>query len=112
MVEMNIKIKAIIYKYTGIYLAKKERDNYIYTNEFWESFGELYNMHEDMSTETTYGLIIGMWKSNNGFTRPISFIRFKDPRWLFIPIAWFTTLFKVIKWDIQGIYHKLRKENE
>ena len=59
-----LKIKAKIYQYTGIYLAKKEEDKHV------ESVGG-----------DKFGLKRGIWQCNHGFTRyAIVNTKFYPPR--------------------------------
>ena len=53
----KLKIKAKIYQYTGIYLAKKEEQAYV---DQWVKSGHNIDKFGE-------GLIRGMWQSNNGF---------------------------------------------
>jgi hypothetical protein len=61
---MNLKLKAKIYQYTGIYLAQKEEQEFINTS------------YENMGKHPT-GLLVGLWQANCGFTSHSSDFRFK-----------------------------------
>lgn len=68
---MTLKLKAKIYRYTGIYLAHKEENAYLDSIEFWESFQRMIaHPKHDMCLRNTAGLLIGIWQADHGFTRP------------------------------------------
>jgi hypothetical protein len=101
---MLLKIKAIIYKYTGIFLAHKEENEFMQSKEFWKNFNKIINHAEnDMSATEVQGLLIGSWQFQHGFYRPLLSLRYKKPAIVFIPLAAIATLFKVIKWDLQKL---------
>ena len=54
-----LKLKAKIYQYTGIYLAQKEEDEYLRSEE---AVSLLENNEYP-------GLVIGLWQAKHGFTR-------------------------------------------
>ena len=59
----NLKIKAKIYQYTGIYLAKREETiamNLLFYSGYYDKFDEEDKLFQE-DTE------IGMWQCNNGF---------------------------------------------
>src|SRR5580698_7258270 len=97
-----LKLKAIIYKYTGLFLAYKEEHEYVQSKEFWKSFIKV-STSNDMDLRNTQGLLIGMWQAKHGFGRPISFLRFKKrkPQWLWDLLDWFIVFFIVLKWDVK-----------
>lgn len=69
----KLKLKSLIYKKTGIYLADKEELEYIKSKEFWKIFLKMAkNPKNDMGFRDIQGLLIGMWQANHGFCRPIS----------------------------------------
>ena len=67
-----LKLKAFIYKKTGIYLAHKEENDYINSYEYWEQFEKFLDPEVGLTLAGTHGLVIGVWQANNGFTRPLS----------------------------------------
>lgn len=68
---MILKIKAKIYQYFGVYLAKKEEDAYI----DW-ALGSDFDGYEK-------SLAIGLWQAKNGFTSmlPRRTRRFRATKW-------------------------------
>lgn len=103
-----IKLKALIYRYTGVYLAHKEENEYLTSKEYWKSLIKLLkskdkDLRKPMNAQD---LLIGIWQSDHGFHRPMSFISFKEPQWLFRPIAWFVDFYTVLKWDIMSFFRR------
>lgn len=105
-----IKLKAIIYKYTGLYLAHREELEYITSDECWKFLTKIAkNKKNDMTAKTAQGLSIGLWQADNGFARPMSiFFRLtysSNPykQAVFKTLNWFATLALVVKWDIQRL---------
>jgi hypothetical protein len=67
---MIIKIKAWIYRRTGIYLAHKEELEYITSKIFWKKFMRIVKQKDnDMSPRDIQGLLIGSWQCDYGFYR-------------------------------------------
>jgi hypothetical protein len=54
-----LKLKAKIYQYTGIYLAQKEEDEYLRSEE-------AISLLENNEYE---GLVIGLWQTKHGFVQ-------------------------------------------
>ena len=67
-----LKIKALIYYYTGIYLAHKEENEYLQSKEFWKSFAKLMNGKDKdfRNPQNAQGLLIGLWQAKHGLCRP------------------------------------------
>jgi hypothetical protein len=106
---MNLKLKSLIYRYTGVYLADHELREYINSPECKQSVTRrLSHPDNDMSLDEANDLAIGLWDCRYGFTRPLSLLRFKEPQSLFKVIGWFDELYTVIKWDIQDLMEKLK----
>jgi hypothetical protein len=117
-----LRFKAIVYKYTGVYLAHKEQCEYMNSDSYWKNMAQITKKNKDMGAKETNGLLIGMWQADYGFVRPGSFLKFKRPRVLWSIIGWFADLFIVLKWDAirlcRGIFplkadkpRKRRKKN-
>lgn len=67
---MFIKIKAFIYKKTGIYLAQKEELDYLKSKEFWKSFMKIASHKKnDLAPRDIQGILIGLWQVKHGFYR-------------------------------------------
>lgn len=68
---MSLKIKAAIFRYTGIFLAYKEQSEYLESDEFWTSYHNIaFNPENDMNASNIQGMLIGCWQANYGFYRP------------------------------------------
>lgn len=107
-----LKLKRLFYRYTGVYFGHKEENKYIDSKEYWDQFIKIAkNPKNDMSLRDIHGLMVGMWQTNNGFTRPSKWMRHwrKRPRFFFKFIFWFVDLYLVVKWDLEELYRKLRK---
>lgn len=105
---MILKLKALFYKYTGLYFASKEELDYITSNEFWKRLSKtLKHPKNDMSARNVQGLLIGLWQADHGFARPMASVgRFRKPKLFWKTVNWFATLLIVIKWDIKTIFRK------
>lgn len=66
---MILKIKAWIYRNTGIYLAHREENEYVESKQFWKVFRKLMKNNEDLGPEAAYGILVGAWQSEHGFYR-------------------------------------------
>lgn len=62
---MNLKLKAVIYRYTNIYLAKKEETEYLNSRHAENRIIELSSVIG--SYEMTREIIIGLWQAEHGF---------------------------------------------
>ena len=106
---MFLRVKAIIYRYTGIYLAETEENVYIQSKEFWKEWSRQFSHPEnDMHPRNIQGLMIGMWQANHGFTRPMSRLSFRSYKYrkLWNFLAWFEMFFTTLKWDIENLFKR------
>jgi hypothetical protein len=119
MKDFILKLKASIYRYTGVYLAHKEQADYVDSPEYWKQMAKiLKSPKNDMYPSDIHGLLIGSWQAHYGFARPIGpleWSRFRirvkyKYRFLSIPV-WFINNMVVnfisIKWDLQDLYKTL-----
>lgn len=98
---MTLKVKSHIYRYTGIFLAQKEQDAYLATQE--------------ITTENGRSLLTGMWQAKNGFARPMVtwhwMVRFSHPR--IYPVAKFLASIhaglRCLRWDLSDVFRKMKK---
>jgi hypothetical protein len=108
-----LKLKSHIYRYTGIYLAHKEENEYLQSKDFWNEFHKMKNHPKnDMDDENIQGLLVGLWQcgKNHNFTRPMVMwhwsFRFKYP--LLYPVAKFFADIhaglKALKCDIESLF--------
>lgn len=69
-----LKFKALVYWYTGIYLARKEENEYLQSKEFWKSLAKLLNGKDKdfQNPRNAQGLLLGLWQAKHGFARPRS----------------------------------------
>lgn len=96
-----LKLKAKIYRYTGLYLADKEKNDYIESEYFCKELTRAFIASNDMSLYTTFSLLIGMWECNHGFTRPTTHAK----RWYYpaIKVAQYVIEnYLSLKWDLQS----------
>lgn len=106
----SLKLKALIYKYTGWFFAYKEQSEFLESAKFWKQMRKaLKNKKNDMGPQALQGLFIGMWQVEHGFYRPASFLRFKRPRVFWRIVSWWVILCIVIRWDIENLIKKLDK---
>lgn len=64
---MILKIKAFIYRLTGIYLAEKEENEYITSDEFWDIMDSTED--PELDNRTVQKILIGSWQCKHGFYR-------------------------------------------
>lgn len=68
---VSLKVKSLIYRYTGFYLANKEESDYLKSKECWSEISRIVSSEEnDMSPRSIQGLLVGMWQCKHGFARP------------------------------------------
>lgn len=82
---MILKIKAKIYRLTGIYLAEKEELEYITSKKFWKSFTKMALKNPNMRFQIVQGMLIGLWQCKHGFYRKLSYyerIKWKVQKWI------------------------------
>ena len=66
-----LKLKSLIYRQTGIYLAHREELEYITSKECWQQFAKMYrNGDGSLLPRGIQGLLIGLWQVDHGFHRP------------------------------------------
>mgnify|MGYP000899084758 CR=1 FL=1 len=67
---MILKLKAFIYRKTGIYLAQKEENQYANSSEYMEAMISMVSHEEnDLSIESIHSILIGSWQAKYGFYR-------------------------------------------
>ena len=101
-----LKLKVIIYRYAGIYLAYKEELEYITSEPYWKRFMEIAADDDcDYSASDIQGILIGSWQAANGFTSHVTSYSFKRG---VIPkiINRVIIIYKNLKWDIQDLFRK------
>lgn len=103
----KLQLKSYIYKYTGWYLAHEEENDYLQSKEFWKELKKiLANPENDMSPRNASGLLLGLWQADHGFGRCMSNYKFKKPKLIFVPVAFFDEMLTMIKWDLKDMYRK------
>ena len=71
-----MKFKAFIYQHTGIYLANKEENKYMHSDEFWDSLGKMLES-PDFNMKEAHGILVGLWHLDHGFYRDYSYFKIK-----------------------------------
>lgn len=70
---MILRIKALIYRYTGIYLAYREEANLLASRAHRREFDRMYREYliskDNMHPLDIQGILIGSWQAKHGFTR-------------------------------------------
>lgn len=66
-----LKIKAAIYRYTGIDLTAPEKLKYIKSVEFSHNLVKMKRADKSMSVKNIIGLLIGGWEAENGIYRSL-----------------------------------------
>lgn len=116
MDTMSLKLKILIYRYFGLYLATREELDYITSRDFWKEWAKMdEHTDNDMTPRDIQGLLIGMWQAKYGFARPMSRFWGKKQRWnnvlwpFWKTLDWFVTLGTVIKWDLEKLFRRKSK---
>ena len=101
-----LKIKSIIYRYTNVYLAYKEENEYLTSKDFWVRHTEIMNDKDnDLDPMDAQGSLIGTWQANHNFATPCTPYSFKRgviSKIINRAIIIYTNL----KWDIQSLFRK------
>ncbi|NBO99736.1 MAG: hypothetical protein EBU90_06370 [Proteobacteria bacterium] len=112
MKKVILKLKSYIYKYTGIYLAHKEENEFLTSDEFWSQLKSIFKNNKSdcfySNPKNVQGLLVGMWQAKNGFSR------FYNPFMLktgFInkTINLFYAPLVTLKWDLKNLFLTLKK---
>jgi hypothetical protein len=105
---MTLKLKAVIYRWTGIFLAKREEAEYLQRSDTQAKILEWSaDLKMDMSYEDAVGLAKGLWHMRHGFHRPLSFLVFREPSWFWAPVARVHELSMLIRWKLQDVWKVL-----
>ncbi len=98
---MNLKTKGLIYRLSGVYLAKKEESEYIASKKAQDYIAYISGIPEnELTVEDATGLVIGLWQAEGKFHRPMSFIRFYRPSLFFRPLAWLIDCYRAIIYEL------------
>ena len=65
---MILKLKAFIYRHTGIYLAHKEQLAYMESQEYYDELNRI-SRRNMLRLYVASGILIGSWQAKHGFTR-------------------------------------------
>lgn len=104
-----LKLKSTLHRYTGIYLAHSELDEYLARPEVQQRIQTMQLFgDEPIDPELNKIILRKLWEADHGFTRPLSFLYFKRPRKFWAVIAWFVDFGTVLKWDLQRLIRKLK----
>jgi hypothetical protein len=106
-----LKIKAAIYRYTGIYFAHKEEIEYLTSKKFWNRYSKLAKSNKDLNSQTVQGILIGMWQVKHGFYRPYSKLNFSKKFHIRIA-SYLHESYKAIKFDLLEIKKDKVKNNK
>jgi len=105
---MNLKLKAKIYQYTGLYLAEAEERAHL---ELPTTKLQIFKIHgsetwEEPSLDDSKNIAIGLWQMKHGFHRPISFLKFDYPNKFGRTAAWVAEFWQVLCYDIRSLYER------
>jgi hypothetical protein len=111
-----LKLKSIIYRYLGIFLADREELEYVDSEIYWKQFMKIIKKKSnDMSPRDIHGLLIGSWQAHHGFARPIGPIRlhmfkykYKTIRPLVQLVENICILFIQLRWDALVAYRYVK----
>lgn len=104
---MNLRTKALIYKYTHIYLATAEEKQHL-AREMTLARAKRMAAEHGETIDTALAVECGMWQAQHGFVRPLSLLRFGRPYWLFDTLAWFHELYLVLKYDLKTLKKRVK----
>lgn len=93
---MNVlKLKAKLYQYTGIYLARKELNKYIESSDFSDEVRRMTSYDDGgpvFSEDDCKSLLIGSWEAHYGFHTFVSILPW--------PLSRLEIIFKQLKYDL------------
>ncbi len=98
-----LKLKSLIYRYLGIYLAYPEQAEYMESEEFWTQFMEfMAHNHREYTPTDAQDLLIGLWQAKHEFSRPMcpSLVG-RRPKAFWSVIEWIWCLYTTLKRDIE-----------
>lgn len=99
---MSLKTKARIYRWTAIYLASAEEYEYLNRADTRAKILAWANDPEmDMTYDDACGLATGLWHTQHGFFRPISFHSFNKPSWFWRPIGYICEFLILVRWALE-----------
>lgn len=75
-----LKLKAKVYQYTGLYLAKNEECSFLKSPKFWRSFNRIQDPEFRFNSAKAnvivnkeyQHILLYKWRTDNGFMRPVS----------------------------------------
>lgn len=97
----KLKLKSLVYRYTGVYLANKEEQKYMRSKPTQRRIKDL--SAELGSGDAARGIVIGMWQAKHGFTRPWS----PCQAWLWHPLSKLHISLLALKYDFQNLIRKI-----
>lgn len=101
---MSLKLKGIIYQFTGLYLATREECEYLKSEEFWDEFEQMMKT-SDWSMVDTQGVLIGTWQARHGLYRGMWEHDWRSRTALFKTIGWFVLFFRAAKRHLSARLH-------
>lgn len=70
---MLIKLKARLYRYTGVYIAEKDEKKYLLSQNYWKDYKQIRSEYKKLYTPDEYKeILLNAWNYNNGFVRPLT----------------------------------------
>lgn len=112
MKKFILKLKSQVYRYTGIYLAEKEENEFLTSDAFWENFEKAIGSSKKNITsdyfKTIQGVYLGIWQSGNGFTRLFNHFAYK-PGIVNKIISFFYVPVFTLKWDLEMILLSIKE---
>jgi len=72
---MLLKLKAWIYRCTGIYLAHREELAYLKSHAAWKQFFDIEASDDTLTGRDIQGILIGCWQCDHGFYRRLNVFR-------------------------------------
>jgi len=99
-----LKIKSMIYRYTGLFLAHKEQMKYVQSKEFMDEFLKIVVSDDgDMGPRSIMGLLIGSWQARNGFSTSMSKLEWHSNRFVRF-IGGIHSKFINLYWDLRRLF--------
>lgn len=69
MKKQKLKLKSLIYRFTGLYLAQAEENEYMASVEAYKKVRGLNKKDVGLPLNSARKLVIGLWQADNRFVR-------------------------------------------
>jgi len=105
-------LKSKVYRYTGVYLADKEEQEFMQTLGAQRDVERIFTKALEWGIESrdeAEGIVIGSWQCEHGFTRPVvtAFNFGVDCSRPEKVLHWFMVLYSAVSWDFARVWWRI-----